>query len=926
MTVSARCPDRAALEQLLKGELPAERQSVLTGHVEDCSTCQDVLATLSAEQALDPALAGRLATGRRPQPEEALRRAIHQLQGGPHESEGPVESTESDGDLAFLQPPRGPGHLGRLGHYEVLGVIGRGGMGVVLKAFDDTLHRMVAIKVLAPQLATSVTARKRFIREAQAAAAVRDEHVVSIYAVEETAGLPYLVMELIAGISLQERLDRTGPLKVQEILRIGMQTAAGLAAAHGQGVIHRDIKPANILLENGVERVKITDFGLARSVDDDRLTQSGVVAGTPQYMSPEQANGQPVDARADLFSLGSVLYALCTGRPPFQADSPLATLKCVCEYTPLPIPSINPSIPLWLVAIIARLHSKNPAERFATASEVAGLLGQRLGHLHQHGSLPLTDDITWTEAARPSSVPGPRPAGRRYRVLAVALFALAVVLTLTELAGITPVWATLRGFFSTATPQALTPSREPAVPVNLPPITTRAQHRQLADSLSREGDHTTLAELAKRLPQSFPDSCEDWHWAAFYLTRCEALARADLRLAQEYEKQARDILQKAARHPEAAVKQDVWEAACLPVVAAKNCKLELQWMKLWGAKNWSNGWQLQGEPEPGNPGGSSFELEIEVARKGAYQLEIYFTRGPNYGIVEVALDDQVVGELFNGYSETVTPTREITFGTLELDTGSHRVRFTLVGKDPNVRTPRAMIGIDCLELVSQNAVQLLKAGDHAAAAEAAEQLARDAPKSWSKCHYAAMYLIQCVGVVEKDSRLSAEERQVQARGYVNRARVLLAESARRGAPSIKGAIEAETLPIADSKDCWPIPQNMAPWGWRRWSNSYQLFCPAEKDGHVTLEFEVARQGRYQLDVYFTRSPAFGLVEIALDGRKVGTPFDACAAEVGPSGAVPLGVLELSQGKHHLRFTALDRSPQTNTCGFGIDCLKLEPVK
>src|SRR5262249_45176557 len=151
----------------------------------------------------------------------------------------------------------------------------------------------------------------------QAAAAVSHDHIVTIHAVEETNGIPYLVMQCIAGLSLQQRLDRDGPLQLHEILRIGMQTASGLAAAHAQGLVHRDIKPANILLENGVERVKITDFGLARAATEASLTQSGVVAGTPQYMSPEQAEGKAIDQRTDLFSLGSVLYAMCTGQAPF---------------------------------------------------------------------------------------------------------------------------------------------------------------------------------------------------------------------------------------------------------------------------------------------------------------------------------------------------------------------------------------------------------------------------------------------------------------------------------------------------------------------------------------------------------------------------------------------------------------------------------
>src|SRR5262249_21378146 len=161
-------------------------------------------------------------------------------------------------------------------------------------------------------------ARKRFAREAQAAAAVIHEHVVSVYAVDANAVPPYLVMAFITGQSLQQRIDQSGPLELKEILRIGMQTACGLAAAHSQGLVHRDIKPANIMLENGIERVRITDFGLARAVDDASISQSGAVAGTPQYMAPEQAAGTLVDQRADLFSLGSTLYAMCTGRPPFR--------------------------------------------------------------------------------------------------------------------------------------------------------------------------------------------------------------------------------------------------------------------------------------------------------------------------------------------------------------------------------------------------------------------------------------------------------------------------------------------------------------------------------------------------------------------------------------------------------------------------------
>ncbi len=305
-----------------------------------------------------------------------------------------VESNPSEREsLAFLRPATKPGHLGRLSHYEVETELGKGGFGTVFKGSDERLHRAVAIKVLAPAYAAIGSARKRFIREARAAAAVKNEHVVGIYDVQEDADPPFLVMELIDGPSLQEKIEKVGTLGLKEILRIGIQIAEGLAAAHKQGLVHRDIKPANILLENGVERVKITDFGLARAVDDASVSQSGVVAGTPMYMSPEQAEGVPIDHRSDLFSLGTVLYAMCTGHSPFRAAGTHAVLKRVIEASPRPIREINTEIPDWLCNIISKLHAKKPAERFQSAKEVAELLGQHLAHIQQPHSVPLPATI-----------------------------------------------------------------------------------------------------------------------------------------------------------------------------------------------------------------------------------------------------------------------------------------------------------------------------------------------------------------------------------------------------------------------------------------------------------------------------------------------------------------------------------------------------
>jgi hypothetical protein len=350
-----------------------------------------------------------------------------------------VEQLARDGGgLDFLEPSQKTASLGRLGHYEILEVVAQGGMGIVFRAFDEKLHRVIAIKALAPQLAASSAARQRFVHEARAAAAVIHDNVIAIHAVEDAGPTPYLVMQFIDGPTLQKKLDLTGPLALKEILRIGLQIAEGLAEAHRHGLVHRDIKPANILLENGVERVRLTDFGLAQAADDISLTHSGVVAGTPMYMSPEQTRGGPVDFRSDLFSLGSVLYAMCAGRSPFRAPSALAVLKRVREESPQPIAEINPDLPSWLVEIVTRLHAKTPADRFASAREVADLLAQHLAEV-QRGVRP--SGIVQSPSARlQAEKPDLAPLGRRRRrwLMAVAvLLALLAGLALSEATGVT---------------------------------------------------------------------------------------------------------------------------------------------------------------------------------------------------------------------------------------------------------------------------------------------------------------------------------------------------------------------------------------------------------------------------------------------------------------------------------------------------------
>lgn len=305
---------------------------------------------------------------------------------------------------SLLSPASHPEMLGRIGRYDVERLIGSGGMGVVFKAYDTELNRPVAVKLLAPYLANSGSARNRFAREARAAAAVVDDHVVPIHNVETDGEHPFLVMKFIAGGSLQQRIDRDGPLELCEVLRIGMHAAKGLAAAHAQGLIHRDVKPSNILLDEGVDRALLTDFGLARATDDASLTRSGFHPGTPHYMSPEQVRGEAIDARSDLFGLGCVIYAMCTGHPPFRSETSYAVLRRITDDTPRSIREVNPNIPEWLDRLVMKLLAKPPEDRHASADEVGVLLEKCLAHVQQPTKVALPEELQVTAEPRKSLI------------------------------------------------------------------------------------------------------------------------------------------------------------------------------------------------------------------------------------------------------------------------------------------------------------------------------------------------------------------------------------------------------------------------------------------------------------------------------------------------------------------------------------------
>lgn len=398
--------DPEKLNELLLGSLSGEDTAAVESHLSECGSC--------AEQIQLAAVTGTSWN------EAQSMLALDAFDGLPSLSSAkslfPAEVGDREytptADLltreirGWLDPTDDPQMLGRFAGYEIVGIIGHGGMGIVLKGFETSLNRYVAIKVLAPRLAANGAARQRFAREAQAAAAVLHDNVVAIHRVDEFHGLPFLVMPYIADISLQKRISDEGPLPIAAVLRIGSQIAAGLAAAHHQGLVHRDIKPANIMLEKGVERVTITDFGLARTVDDASLTKTGSIAGTPQYMSPEQARGESVDQRSDLFSLGSVLYTMCTGRAPFRAETSYGVLRRITDEGPKPIQEINPDIPEWLCQIIATLMSKEPDDRFESARKVAGLLEKCLAHVQQPTAVPLPHSHAFAERNQPHRASG----------------------------------------------------------------------------------------------------------------------------------------------------------------------------------------------------------------------------------------------------------------------------------------------------------------------------------------------------------------------------------------------------------------------------------------------------------------------------------------------------------------------------------------
>lgn len=401
--------DRQTLAQFLDNK-EEQGSADIANHIENCEECQAALESL-LDDGLTMGAAGDL---------------LRDADAGVAQSVPPRGPHELDLPTAFLEPSAQPGSLGKFARYEVVEILGRGGMGIVMRAYDAALERYCAVKVLAPELVHSAAARKRFSREAKSAAAVVHPHIVPIQTVDEHRGLPFLVMPVIDGQSLQQRMDRTGPLEVVEVVRIALQIADGLAAAHAHGLVHRDIKPANILLENGVERVQITDFGLARAIDDASLTRSGVISGTPPYMSPEQAHGDDIDHRSDLFSLGSVMFCMLAGHSPFRAETTMGVLNRIANEEPRRLQTIAAEVPEWLETIIVRLLEKHREDRFQTSAELIGCLEPWLSHLQSPDTTPAPCIVSRTKRQAASNGLTSKRQGRWSTALGLGGLAIGV--------------------------------------------------------------------------------------------------------------------------------------------------------------------------------------------------------------------------------------------------------------------------------------------------------------------------------------------------------------------------------------------------------------------------------------------------------------------------------------------------------------------
>ncbi|NBR04666.1 MAG: serine/threonine protein kinase [Planctomycetes bacterium] len=378
------CPAHEELRKCVYNQLTAKEIDEIKSHVKMCPKCRVSFTTILKEKVGQE----NQGIGQIPSPPQTTPNAAEKSSVAPIQKteQQPIHSTQQKviapqfkPAYSFLDPPTKAGGIGCLGDYELVRVLGEGGMGIVFEADDKKLGRKVALKVLRPEL-TDESFRQRFEREGKIASSIQDDNICLVYQVGVHNSVSYMAMEYLKGEDLDEKLKRDGWLPIPLVFKIAKQMALGLAVAHEKKLIHRDIKPANIWLESSgpggdFKRVKILDFGLAKSTEvESTLTAKGMIVGTPNYMAPEQICGEPLDERADLFSLGCVMYRMLSGKIPFEKENTLAVLHAVVESEIPSLSELDQKLPKEVYGLMTKLLSKDPADRPATARKVVSMI------------------------------------------------------------------------------------------------------------------------------------------------------------------------------------------------------------------------------------------------------------------------------------------------------------------------------------------------------------------------------------------------------------------------------------------------------------------------------------------------------------------------------------------------------------------------
>ncbi len=440
--IKTPCPQPETLGRYVLGQMDPAEMQYLEKHLMECPSCCDQAETLNPRDEVTKAF-GLPSQGDEAD-EEIVKNMIQRVTqlgtvASPTVSmhaSNEITGIDDPGDAEMgisdiLSPPVKADELGRLGDYRILKILGSGGMGFVFLAEDEKLRRRVALKVMKPTEARRHGAKERFLREARAAAAIEHDNVVTIHQVGEDRGIPFIAMPMLQGDSLRSILERESPLAQERAIAICRQAASGLAAAHETGLVHRDIKPDNLWIESTKERVKILDFGLVREVGDgEGLTLQGTVLGTPSYMSPEQASGESLDHRSDLFSLGAVFYQMLSGKSPYAAGSLTATLLNVARAQPTPIETLVPGLDRELVALVAKMNSREPKDRPQTAAEVVQTLERIESRLQSrpsntHAASP-KNSVKASSSRKPPKIPV-------WKYVMAGGLAAAVILSITFL-------------------------------------------------------------------------------------------------------------------------------------------------------------------------------------------------------------------------------------------------------------------------------------------------------------------------------------------------------------------------------------------------------------------------------------------------------------------------------------------------------------